>query len=221
MKKSLFIFYLTVFSVVAQEPAGEAKPATDFSGFYIRPTYSIGSKLEAHLSGDVSAKVDIPTELDLKGFAVGYEIKTANPKWSVFTELQYGGDEIDFGTVTSGGITATNLKLDVNNFTLHVKPAYKVSEKLQILAGPYVGIGNVALTSDSLTDGSTTYTNAGIDKNYSIWGLTGSIRYQFSPNVSAEIGYNYFDTSKEGISGTGTNVGFEGGFWTFGLMYQF
>jgi len=54
-----------------------------------------------------------------------------------------------------------------------------------------------------------------------VWGLTGSIRYQFTPNISAEVGYNYFDTSKEKLSGTGTDLSFEGGFWTFGLMYQF
>jgi opacity protein-like surface antigen len=215
MKKSLYIFCLTVFSVVAQETA------TDYSGIYIRPTYSVGSSLEAQLSGDVSGQGDLPTELDLKGFAVGYEIMTSNPKWSVFTELQWGTDEIDFGSFTAAGATVTNMKLDVDMFTIHVKPAYSVSEKLQILAGPYVGLGNTALTADSVSDGSTTYTNPRLDTNYTVWGLTGSIRYQFTPNISAEVGYNYFDTSKEKLSGTGTDLSFEGGFWTFGLMYQF
>lgn len=220
MKKTLFILYLSVFSVLAQEPAGGAKPATDYSGVYVRPTYSLGASLDAQLSGEVSGKYDLPADADLKGFAVGYEIKTSNPKWSVFTELQWGTDNIT-ASGTSSGVTVTNADLDVDMFTIHVKPAYKVSEKLQILAGPYLGIVNLGLNVDSVTDGTTTYTNLDYDKNFTVWGLTGSIRYQFTPNVSAEVGYNYFDTSKEGISGTATDVSLEGGFWTFGLMYQF
>ena len=223
MKKYTLIvlFQLSMFSVAAQEAPGKGDRAVDLSGFYIKPIYSAGSNWDLKISGEVSGKTEVPQDMDFNGLSIGYEFNLNNPKWSLLTEFQWNNGDVSFGSFNELNVSISDFIYEVDQFTFHIKPAYNINEKLQLMAGPFIGLYNSTTTLKTVTIGGTNYGDISQDIDHTVYGVSVGARYKFTPNLSAEVGYNYFETSDERIPLTQTDWEFEGDYWSFGLMYQF